>query len=130
MDKDFDGWNRKKKEINGFVQKPFFREREIWWCAAGLNVGFEQDGSGKSYSRPVVIVRGFNESMFFGVFLTGKRKEGKYHMYLGKVGGRDSTAVLSQSRLTDTRRLIRKMTTIDEVTFETLKVRLREVLLP
>ncbi len=130
MKKDFDGWNREKKKLNDSVRRPFFKEREIWWCAAGLNVGFEQDGSGRNYSRPIVVVKGFNKSMFFGVFLTGKRKESRYHMYLGNISGRDSTVVLSQPRLIDTRRLVRKMAMLDEGIFDVLKARLRHVLLP
>lgn len=47
MKKDFDEWNAKKKEIHKGGEAPFYNEREIWWCALGANVGFEQDGTGK-----------------------------------------------------------------------------------
>ena len=41
MDKDFDSWNKEKKEINSHDELVLFHEREIWWCSIGINVGDE-----------------------------------------------------------------------------------------
>lgn len=50
-DKDFDGWNIKKKEINSkFHKPPMFKERDIWWISVGINVGFEEDGKHENLS--------------------------------------------------------------------------------
>lgn len=117
MRKDFDAWNKEKKKINGYVAAPFYHEREIWWCSLGVNVGFEQDGTGVNYDRPVLIVRGFSPHVFFGVALTGGTREGKYYFPLGEVKGRETSVVLSQVRLIDTKRLLKKMETLDERTF-------------
>lgn len=130
MLKDFDGWNIKKKEVHGSNAAPFFHEREVWWCSLGVNVGSEQDGTGKNYDRPVVVIRGFNKDIFFGVALTGKRKSGKFYFPLGEIEGRDPSAVLSQVRLIDAKRLVRKVLTLDAATFAKLKAALRKVLLP
>lgn len=130
MGKDFDGWNKKKKEVQHSTEPPFAHEREIWWCTLGLNIGSEQDGVGMEYRRPVWIVRGFSQSVVFVVALTGRRREGFFYMALGLVGGRESSAILSQVRLVDSRRLVRKIETLNETLFETLKTRLRNVLLP
>ncbi|PJF32835.1 MAG: hypothetical protein CUN57_03820, partial [Phototrophicales bacterium] len=65
MQKDFDNWNVKKKSIHTDDKAPFCHEREVWWCSLGVNVGFEQDGTGKNYDRPVVILRSFNKNVFF-----------------------------------------------------------------
>jgi hypothetical protein len=48
MKKDFDGWNKDKKNINNEGTHKFYKAKEIWWCSLGLNVGFEQDGTSKS----------------------------------------------------------------------------------
>ncbi len=56
--KDFDTWNNLKKGVNAGKGK-LYKERDIWWCSLGVNVGFEQDGTGNSYERPVVVLRGF-----------------------------------------------------------------------
>ena len=94
----------------------------------GVNVGFEQDGTGKNFDRPVVVVRGFNEHTFLGVALTGRKKEGKYYFYLGIINGRDASAVLSQVRLMDTKRLVKKIATLDGVVFKNLQETLKNIL--
>jgi len=62
------------------------------------------------------------------VALTGKKKEGKYYFYIGKVLERDATAVLSQLRLIDTKRLIKKINTLDSKIFDRLKEALRKTI--
>jgi len=128
MSKDFDAWNKTKKELHEGSSAPFYHEREVWWCSLAVNIGSEQDGTGKNFDRPVVIIRGFNKAVFFAVALTGKRKQGKFYLPLGTIEGRDASAVLSQVRLIDSKRLVRKITTLDEVTFVKLKASLQKVL--
>jgi mRNA interferase MazF len=130
MDKDWDGWNQRKQEVHKHKTVPFFHEREVWWCSLGVNIGAEQDGTGKNYDRPVVVVRGFNKDIFFGVALTGKKKAGKYYFNLGKIEGREASAILSQVRLIDAKRLVRKSMTLDQALFERLKAALQKTLLP
>lgn len=129
MNKDFDNWNEHKKKTHYEGENKFYHPRDIWWCSLGVNVGFEQDGTGKNYDRPVVVIKGFNKHVFFGVALTGKRREGKYYFPIGKVDGREATAVLSQVRLFDTKRLVRKVGVLDQETFEKLKASLHNILL-
>jgi mRNA-degrading endonuclease toxin of MazEF toxin-antitoxin module len=128
MGKNFDEWNSKKKSIDGRVAAPFYHQREIWWCSLGVNVGFEQDGTGVNYDRPVVVIRGFNQHIFFGVALTGKRKQGKYYLPIGEVEGTEASAILSQVRLIDTKRLVRKAGTLDEDMFKQLCNAIKETL--
>jgi len=116
--------------VHNSSSAPFFHEREVWWCSLGVNVGSEQDGTGKNYDRPVVVIRGFNKDIFFGVALTGRKKQGKYYFYLGNIEGRDASAVLSQVRLIDARRLVRKSLTLNEDLFEKLKASLQQTLFP
>jgi mRNA interferase MazF len=80
MEKDFDTWNSKKKEVHKQEAPPFYHQREIWWCSLGLNVGFEMDGTGERFDRPVLVLKGFNKNTFLGVALTGRKKEGKYYL--------------------------------------------------
>ena len=58
MEKDFDRWNDLKKRVNDRSLQPLYHAREIWWASLGVNVGYEQDGTGASYERPVLILRG------------------------------------------------------------------------
>lgn len=128
MEKDFDKWNIKKKAIHHNKAPVFCHPREVWWCSLGVNVGFEQDGTGENFDRPVIVIRGFNEYVFFGVALIGKKKEGKYYFPVGKIEDREAMAVLSQVRIIDTKRLIRKITMLDENLFKRLKNALQEAL--
>jgi mRNA interferase MazF len=121
MEKDFDSWNQSKKKIHAEPALRFCHPREVWWCSLGVNVGFEQDGTGSNFDRPVVVMRGFNERIFLGVPLTGQEKTGKYYFPVGIVGNRYASAVLSQIRLIDAKRLVRKFAVLDEVVFKDLK---------
>jgi mRNA interferase MazF len=55
--KDFDGWNERKKEIHQNTQEIYFSEQEVWWCALGINVGHEQDGVVNASQRPVLVLK-------------------------------------------------------------------------
>ena len=95
----------------------------------GVNIGFEQDGTGKNFDRPVLVIKGFNKNTFFAVALTGKKREGKFYYYLGKIDGRDSSAILSQVRVIDSKRLISKVGVVNQTTFDKVRVALQKVLL-
>lgn len=128
MEKDFDEWNVNKKILHTGAATPFYHAREIWWCSLGVNVGFEQDGTGKNFDRPVVVLKGFSKDVCLVVALTGKKKEGRYYFYLGAIDGTPSSAILSQVRLVDVKRFVRKLATLDEKTFSKLQTILIEVL--
>ncbi|MBI3888349.1 type II toxin-antitoxin system PemK/MazF family toxin [Candidatus Nomurabacteria bacterium] len=128
MQKDFDKWNSDKKTIHKQKPNVFYHEREVWWCSLGVNVGNEQDGTGKNFDRPIIVIKGFNREIFLAIALTGKIKKGKHYFYLGKLENRDASAILSQIRLIDIRRLTRKIGMIDEKLFSQLKSALKALL--
>ncbi|MDO8183558.1 MAG: hypothetical protein Q7T49_01050 [bacterium] len=37
MEKDFTNWFQNKKKIDAEEKPPFYHEREVWWCALGVN---------------------------------------------------------------------------------------------
>jgi mRNA interferase MazF len=49
---------------------PLFREREIWWCSVGENVGMEISGKGAFFRRPVLVLRKLDAFTFIGAPLT------------------------------------------------------------
>ena len=59
--KDFEEWNKIKKEIELSDYIPYFDIGEIWWCALGVNIGVEVDGKGNDYLRPVLILKKYNQ---------------------------------------------------------------------
>lgn len=111
----FDKWNTRKQEIDHFVVPPLFNEGEVWHCHMGINVGFETDGKEISFLRPVFILKKFNKHTFWAVPLTHTGKSSIYYHQL-----RDNSLGyinLSQLRLMDTKRLLRRKIRIisDEV---------------
>lgn len=130
MAKDFDIWNVTKKTTDAAAERPSYHAREIWWCALGTNIGSEQDGTGKNFDRPVVVVRGFNREVCFVVALMGRKRTSPYHFPVGLVDDREASAILSQVRLLDTKRLVRKIRMLDANVFEDLTARLKNTLFP
>ena len=126
--KDFNTWNSKKILINDKRNSPFFHQREIWFCSLGLNVGFEQDGKGNDFQRPVVIIKKFNNEVFWAIPLSKTKRRGKYYFDFPFDSNTTSVAILSQIRLIDARRLSRKIGDLDEVNFQTLIEKLKALL--
>jgi|SRR3989344_1027668 len=125
--KDFDAWNKRKKEID--EDKPhFYYEREIRWCSLGVNIGFEQDGTSEAYKRPVLIVRGFSRNVCLVVPLTTSTKKNPYHMSIGIVEDVEASAILSQIRLIDTKRLHARLAVLDRKKFNEIKKAIKDLL--
>jgi mRNA interferase MazF len=78
MEKDFDAWNEEKKIRDQEERIVFFREREVWWCAVGINIGREQNGKDKQFQRPVLIIKRINTEMFLGIPLTSRFHKNSY----------------------------------------------------
>ena len=96
-------------EVDEKESRLFFYEREIWFCHLGTNVGFEQDGKGELFGRPVIIFRKFNNQVFWAVPLTTKEKIGKFYFHIDLNDNIHRMAILSQLRLLDARRLYQKI---------------------
>ena len=130
MDKDFDKWNEIKKATNAFsmLEGFYYRAREVWWCSIGLNVGVETDGKRINFERPVLIVRKFNEDMFWGVPLTAKARHGPFYQKIRHQSG-VSWAMLSQLRTFSSKRLLRKVEMISESQFREVQKKLSMLLI-
>jgi mRNA interferase MazF len=127
MKKDFDGWNENKKEINEKVG-PFCHEREIWWCALGVNVGFEQDGSDIEYRRPILILKGLSQETCLVIPLTTSKSVHKFRPAIGMVEDKEACALLSQMKVIDTKRLVRKIGNLDKKLFEEIRKTVKDML--
>jgi mRNA interferase MazF len=110
MEKDFDRWNKVKKAVNGADEENrlYFHEGDIWWVHLGVNVGYEIDGKHSDFSRPVIVLRKYNQYSFLALPLTTNTKPNRWRVPIGSVAGNPAFAVLSQLRNLDSRRLIEK----------------------
>lgn len=136
MKKDFKKWHNQKARIHESEKRPGFHEREIWWCALGVNVGFEQDGGGRDFLRPVIVFKKFNKEVFWGIPLTTTKKDTEFYFQFAISQFEDgqevkriaSTAILSQIRLIDASRLSHKLGDVVGVDFEALTKKFKALL--
>lgn len=126
MHKDFNKWNEEKKKTHGENPR-LYTVREIWWCRLGVNIGTEQDGSGASFLRPAIILRGFGPDIFLVVPLTTSLRRHPLRIRVGTVQGKEASALLSQMRVIDTRRLVEKVGFLDQAIFQELRKAVRDL---
>jgi mRNA interferase MazF len=127
MVKDFQIWGVRKNAIQTDEMTRYFYEREVWWSAVGCNVGYEEDGKNDDFSRPVLILRKFNHHFFLGVPLSTTGKMGKYYHRFECSPGY-VTALLSQVRAFDARRLLRKDGSVSAWDHAMVRMKLAELL--
>ena len=128
MQKDFDLWNEKKKIVHNQQLGPFCHERELWWCTLGVNVGFEQDGSGLGFSRPILVLKGLSKETCLIVPLTTSTNVHKFRPTIGLVEGKLACALLSQVKVIDTKRLVKKIGYLDNKVFCDIRKTFKDML--
>lgn len=112
MKKDFDKWNDLKKKINELDSKRYHK-REIWWSIWGLNIGFEEDGKGVFFERPILIIKVLSKNTCIVLPLTSSKDDNQNRIDIGLINNIKSKVILSQIKVIDTRRLTDKITTLD-----------------
>ena len=128
MSKKFDEWNNIKQKLHNKKSKIIIpKNREIYWASIGVNVGFEQDGKGEIFSRPVLVVKRYSKNLFFGVPLSTQIKEGSF-FYTFTLNKKQSNALLVQAKAYDTKRLENRIGMISKDDFQTLKIKLKDLL--
>ncbi len=123
----FDSWNEEKKKTNEKKYNVFFKERDIFFIKAGKNIGFEQNWKWEKFARPFLIIRKFNNQIFWGIPLSSKEKNGKYyHNFSFK--NTTQTAILSQIKLIDSKRIMNKIGMIDNENYSLIKEKIKSLL--
>jgi mRNA-degrading endonuclease toxin of MazEF toxin-antitoxin module len=126
--KNFDSWNDIKKKISKDTKPRSFQEMDIFNVKIGKNVGFEQNGVGNQYVRPVIILKKFNRHFFYAIPLSTTTKKSPYNFEFEFKKGVESVALLSQLRNMDAKRLLNKIGKIKKDDFLELKKRLKEII--
>ncbi len=115
--RNFNKWNVKKRLINERDNEPYFKEREVWWCAFGINVGVEIDGKHDNFERPALILKIINDHMGLVVPLTTQQSVFSIDIQI-RVKNKLPIAKVSQIRTISSKRLLRKICTIQETDYE------------
>ena len=115
MDNPFDRWNHVKKSTDAASdeERLYFREGEIWWVRLGKNIGYETDGKSSEFTRPVIVLKKYNQFSFLALPLTTAQKAHPYRLPIGVVDGKTAFTTLSQLRNIDSKRLVKKIMRLD-----------------
>ncbi len=92
------------------------------------NIGSEENGKNSLFSRPVLILRKFNDRMFLGIPLTSKIKDNKHYfpiVFKDKI----SCLMLSQMRVFESKRLTTLMGKVPSNQFEEIRLVASKVVL-
>jgi mRNA interferase MazF len=132
MKKDFKKWHDRKSSIHNerSTDLLYVKEREIWWCSLGANVGFEQDGKGSWYERPILIFKKFSRHLVWAIPLSTKMKKNPYYIDCPSSDNVPRMAIISQMRMVDTKRFNEKMGFVSEAAFANIKKAVVEVIAP
>jgi len=117
MEKDFDSWNKIKKNIQVNRSSLFCNVREIWWCSLGVNVGSEEDGKNEVFERPVLVLKVFNKDIVRVAPLTRREREDRYHKQIF-YENRNGSVIISQIKTISTKRFSRKLCRLEKDQFE------------
>ena len=105
MTKRFISWIYEKIIIDKTPRNDLIiSDGQVFWCLLGENVGYEQNGKGDYFHRPILIFKKFNNNMFWGIPMSTKIKDNKYYV---KVLLKDveQAVIISQLRVLDSKRL-------------------------
>ncbi|MFA6553993.1 MAG: type II toxin-antitoxin system PemK/MazF family toxin [Candidatus Paceibacterota bacterium] len=130
MKNDFNKWNEIKKQIETDTCKSeyFPQVGEVWMSTVGRNIGYEQNGSGENFSRPVLVVKKFNNKMFWSVPLSTKQKSLDFYYNFVDPQSNKVSAILAQMRLVSVKRLNRKLYDMSPIGLQKVKAGLRDFL--
>ncbi len=103
---DFNEWMHIKYSANirNMPDDMYVHVGEVWWVNWGKNIGFEQDGKGSDYSRPILVLRVLSRSTFLVVPLTTSKQKHNFRIPISDFGGKKSKVVISQIRVIDIKR--------------------------
>ncbi len=128
MEEKYNNWNEVKKETEQNKKRVYFKERDIFWTRIGENIGFEQNGKGKEFQRPILVVRRYTNDMFLGIPLSTTLREGSFYFQFNFLDSKKSTALLVQHKLYSSKRLMKKIGMISQNDFDELKIKLNDLI--
>ena len=108
MLKRFIEWIQNKINLDTKERIIEINQGEVYWCALGENIGDEENGKGDNFRRPVLVLKKVNKNIFWGVPLSTKNKDNIYYIRV-LLKNIEQSAMISQLRVLDTKRLDKKI---------------------
>jgi mRNA interferase MazF len=126
MWENFKNWIDIKFRIHQTNNRPiYYKTKQIWWCNLGQNIGDEENGKGLNYMRPVLILKKFNKNLCLAVPISSVLKDNKYYILIN-YHGKSYSALISQVRAIDSKRLQNKIAELNNEYFRRVLVGIRE----
>ncbi len=122
--KEFNRWNGVKQMIEKrHTRVTSFRERDVWWCSLGVNVGNEEDGKNNLFERPVLVMKKFNNHTAWILPMSTKMKVNQFYFHMEK-----ESVLLSQLRFVSARRFNRFVKRISTYEFQLIRGHLTDLI--
>ena len=129
MEENFDKWNQIKKNVQEDEKTRLFKQRDIFFITMGQNIGFEQNGKGENFVRPIVILKKITNQMFIGIPLSSQLKDGDW-FFKFEFNIKDkislNIAILPQIRMFSSKRLLNKIGVMKIEDFEKMKDKIKK----
>lgn len=115
--KDFAGWAKVAEEIEERERKESYKSGVVYWANLGVNIGSGEDGKGKRFTRPVLLLAMMSKTQGLVIPITSQKKEGANYREI-VVAGKIEYLLFDQVRTMDVKCLENM---IDEVGVEFLR---------
>ena len=129
---NYNRWNKVKINLSSDKKVRLFKERDIFFIKMGHNIGYEQNGKGDDFVRPIVVLKKITKDMFIGVPLSTKVKGGSWFFKFSFTRHEkeiQNVAILPQIRMFSSKRLLNKIGVIPSESFKNLKIEIKEFML-
>ena len=127
MEKDFDNWNKLKKEIENECKNIIIKEWEIWWTHIWLNIKSKSCWKWNKFRRPVLVMKKLSHTNCIIVPLSTQIKKWTWFANYN-IEGIEYTALLYQIRMMHTNRFYVKETKLNYRIFNIIKKKLKKLL--
>lgn len=127
MEKDFDNWNKLKKEIENESKNIIIKEWEIWWTHIWLNIKSESCWKWNKFRRPVLVMKKLSHTNCIIIPLSTQIKKWTWFANYN-IEGIEYTALLYQIRMMHTNRFYVKETKLNYRIFNIIKKKLKKLL--
>ncbi|NOQ30147.1 MAG: hypothetical protein GQ570_03395 [Helicobacteraceae bacterium] len=124
MNKNFNQWNELKKELSDDTTIRLFKTRDIFFINMGQNIGYEQNGKGNNFVRPIVVLKKITNDMFIGIPLSTQIKDGSWFYkfeFISKSKNNVNVAIIPQIKMFSAKRLLNKIGVVNKNDFIELK---------
>jgi len=127
MKKDFNKWNKLKKDVEVKPENLIIKEREIWWTYSGLNIWTEACWKWENFRRPVLVLKKLSHENYIIIPLSTKVKTWTWFENYS-IDWVEYTALLYQVKMMNIKRFYVNMWKMDYEKFLEIKKRLKQLL--